>query len=180
MSDTHEHEGPQDVSQDPMYNRLPKGLKREMERSDRMRTASDQLLALYRAWAESADYPERTLDRVGKAVDRLIDEVYKGKFQDIEKRFTQAVEQAIVSTLPRKRLTYLKLSKAMQELVQANNEWYQAAPRSKPEQDYVLRKMRILLLEIEAGQIDNIAIRFHEATQQQQSSQGEDSPLEPS
>ncbi len=182
MSDMHEQEVSQEAAQDQKYNHLPKGLRREMERSDQMSKASDQLLALYRAWLKSTEYPDRTQTRVGKAVDRLIDEIYKGKTQNLEQRFTQVVEQAVVSTLPRKRLTYLKFSKALQELVELNTQWYQVAPRSKAEQDALLRKLRLLLLEIEAGQVDNIAERFHQAMQQQQSQQeveGDHHPQEP-
>jgi hypothetical protein len=78
---------------------------------------------------------------------------------------TQLKERVVSSTLPRKRVTYQQMLAALREVVVLNTEWLQAQPRSKAEQTQMLRTVRQLLLEIEAGHIEDMARRFRRITE---------------
>lgn len=144
-----------------MGRRLENIEKRE-QRFQEQRAAAEQFRSLFRAWASATECSQRTFDRVKKEVGRLADEAYQGKIEHVEERFQHAVELAVAQTLPKKRITYLKLSQALRELVDLNTAWLQAAKRSKVEQDEMLHELRILLLEMEAGQTEHMITRFQQ------------------
>jgi hypothetical protein len=127
--------------------------------------AADHLKQLLDDWNKGTDCSNRTFNAVKKEAQRLLGEIYDGKIEHLDERFAQAVESAVARSLPKKRITYLKLSHALQELVQLNMQWSQVAPRSKTEQEQMLRKLRVLLLEIEAGHTEDLAERFRLATE---------------
>lgn len=130
--------------------------------------AYEELLKLHEAWLQESveqGYSTRTFDRIGREVDGLNKEISKGKVANVPARFAK-MKARVMASIPRKRFasTYHQLSTALQELVALNSEWRQSEPRSRKDQAAMHRHLRCLLLEIEAGNTENLTERFRLAT----------------
>jgi hypothetical protein len=144
-----------------------------MEREDaafsKIAQASNQVTTLLQQWLDAAPphgRPKRLEDQMQKAVSQLITEIYAGKTEKVEERFRHLVEQTEVAHLPKKKVTFLQTLDAMQRVLNASRQWHQSAAHSRTEQDRALHK---LLREVEAGWVENIDERFHQAMQNQSS-----------
>lgn len=128
---------------------------------------ADRLQTLLGEWldeAERLERPERAKNRMHKEAQILLKEIHAGKMNDSDRRFAEAAERVVASTLPKKRVTYLKTLSALGELVRLHTAWAEAETRSKAEQDRMLRQLRLQLLQIEAGHLEELAERFRQAT----------------
>jgi hypothetical protein len=125
--------------------------------------AEQELRACYESWYKTclaAGKIEHLASRVYREVQRLQLEVSQGQVGNIGERFAEAVMNIEASILPRRKITYLNMVATIRELSDLNIKWYKAAPRSKSDQAWMLRQTRHLMLEIAAGNIDNLAERF--------------------
>lgn len=136
--------------------RIRKLEQRYQEQSD----MADRLRALLQAWLDEAERlgrSERTKNRMHKEAQNLLKEIYAGKMDDLDRRFAEVAERVVASTLPKKRATYQQTLAAMRELLAWHTAWLKAVPRSKAEQDAMLRQLRLQVLQIEAGHLEGIA-----------------------
>ncbi|HLG77019.1 MAG TPA: hypothetical protein VKX46_11440 [Ktedonobacteraceae bacterium] len=67
--------------------------------------------------------------------------------------------------LPRRQVSYLRMVAAMRELADLSEQWYQFQRHTEWEEMWVLRKVRRMLVEIEAGYVENLAERFRLETE---------------
>lgn len=151
------------------YERMREREQRQRER----RAASASLWNRFKAWAETGEGSQRTFERMKRDVVHLCKEIETKpkKYPQIDEAaldgyFTQVKERAISETLPRRRVTYLQMMAALRELVTLNTQWLQEQPRSKAEQAHMLGIVRLLLREVEAGHLEDIAGRFSAAIAQ--------------
>ena len=142
-----------------------RSLEQEESKQKQIADACELVRALHQEWdATSATGRSKRLEnRVDQAVSHLIHEIYAGKTENVAERFQQAVERITAASLPKKKATFLQTLDATQRLLSASRQWYQEATRSKVEQGQALHKFRVLLREVEAGQIEHIEERFSEA-----------------
>jgi hypothetical protein len=125
--------------------------------------AEQELRDCYESWYKTCleeGRIERLASCVFREVQRLQLEVGQGQVDKISERFAAAVKNSEASIQPRRKITYLNMVATIRELSELNIKWYKAAPRSKPDQAWMLRQTRHLMLEIAAGNIDNLAERF--------------------
>lgn len=152
-----------------------KQLEKQQRELEALHAARTELSELFSAWLEEykqdLTIPERTASRLQREIGRIEKEITTGKTANIAERFAEAVEIARTATLPRVRVTYLKTIDALQELVTLSREWYQGGQRSKQDQARMLRYTRRLLLEIEAGHIENLAQRFRQTLEDQRTNE---------
>ncbi len=135
----------------------------EPEKKEEQIRAEQELRACYESWYKARAEAERIegLERlVFREVQRLQHELSQGQTTNIGERFAAAVEQIEASTQRRRKITYLNMVATIRELSDLNIKWYKAAPRSKSEQAWMLRQTRHLMLELAAGNIDNLGERF--------------------
>ncbi len=126
--------------------------------------AEQELRACYESWYKAcvaAGKIEYLESRVFREVQRLLHELSQGQLADISERFSAAVKSVEEASIPpRRKITYLNMVATIRELSDLNIKWYKAAPRSKSDQAWMLRQTRHLMLEIAAGNIDNLSERF--------------------
>ncbi len=136
----------------------------EIHKIEDQLSAEQELRACYESWYKACvesgrlEYLE---SRVFREVQHLQLELSQGKTANISERFAAAVENVEASTQHKRKITYLNMVATIRELSDLNIKWYKAMPRSKSDQAWMLRQTRHLLLEIAAGNIDNLAERFH-------------------
>jgi hypothetical protein len=158
------------VQQSKRRQQIQRSLEREEAAFSKISQAADQVKALFQRWLDAAPptgRPKRTEDRIQKAVSQLITEIHAGKMENVEERFQRLVERTEAAHLPKKMATFLQTLDAMQRLVEVSRRWHQSAPRSKVEQDWALHKLRVLLREVDAGQVENVEERFRQAMMQE-------------
>jgi hypothetical protein len=127
--------------------------------------AEQELRACYESWYRSCvetGNVEQLEGRVLREVQRLQRELGQGLADNIGERFAAAVAGVEVSIQPRRKTTYLNMIATIRELSELNIRWYKAAPRSKSDQAWMLRQTRHLMLELTAGDIDNLPTRFQQ------------------
>jgi hypothetical protein len=146
--------------------------QKQLEKLDHISQAHKELHQLFMTWLEeykqNPTLPIRAIDALHREVKRIEKEIAAGKLTNIAERFAEAKELALAATLPKRRVTYLRTLDSLQELIALSREWYQAEPHSKQDQAQKLRQLRRLTLEIAAGHIEDLAGRFHQAAEQQQ------------
>ena len=145
---------------------IKRGLERDEGKQTKIASAADQLKALYEEWidaAPSTGRPKRLENQVQHAVSQLLYEIHAGKTGDVAERFQQAIERITAAHLSKKKATFLQTLNALQQLLEASKQWHLSASHSKKEQDRALHKLRVLLCEVEAGQVEHVEERFHEA-----------------
>jgi hypothetical protein len=127
--------------------------------------ASDQVKALFQEWLDAAPpagRSKRVENQVQRAADQLLKEIYAGKTENVAERFQQAIEHIQAAHLPKQKVTFLQTLDALQELLQVSRQWHQSRSHTKAEENRALHTLHILLREVEAGQIENVAARFHQ------------------
>ncbi len=140
----------------------------ELHTIEEQAQAEQELRACYESWYKAcveSGRLEKLESRVFREVQRLQFELSQGKISNISERFASAVENIEASTQHKRKITYLNMVATIRELSDLNIKWYKAMPRSKSEQAWMLRQTRHLMLEIAAGNIDNLSERFRLMTE---------------
>lgn len=160
---------------------IQRTLAREEAAFSKIVEASDQVQALFQAWlnaAPPAGRSKRVENQVQRAAEQLLDEIYAGKTQNVAARFQQAIERIQAAHLPKKKVTFLQTLDALQELLHVSRQWHQSTSHTQAEEDHALHKLHILLREVEAGQIENVAARFHQTNKPEPKLEANDETLQ--
>jgi hypothetical protein len=131
--------------------------------------ASDYIWQLFLEWEKSQEWTSKTFNAMLNAVSRWRNQIIdrKAKIDRLDEKFTKLAKKVEAESVTRKAVSLQKMLAALQETINLHNDWLQQAKRSLSEKAAMSRNLHKLLLEIEAGQIENLAERFQQMQQKE-------------